>query len=78
MTRHEYPILSIKLTFSLSLCNYFNLVSEKIEKEAFGRMYSNTLAVSGDKNYQTSEHMSGNKANTGKYFIVAKTTFIIS
>ena len=40
-------------------------------------MYSNTLAVSGDENYQASEHMSGNKANTSKYFIVAKTIFIM-
>ena len=60
--------------FLLVLYNFFVLVSEEIEEEAFGRIYPNTIAVSDDENFQTCEHMSG---NTAIYFMVAKTIFII-
>ena len=46
--------------FLLVLYNFFVLVSEEIEEEAFGRIYPNTIAVSDDENFQTCEHMSGN------------------
>ena len=36
--------------FLLVLYNFFALVSEEIEEEASGRIYSNTLAVSGNEN----------------------------
>ena len=39
--------------FLLVLYNFFALVSEEIEEEGFGRIYSNTFAVSGDENFQT-------------------------
>lgn len=59
--------------FLLVLYNFFVLVSEEIEEEAFGRMYQNTLAVSDDESFQTCEQMS---SNTAIHFMVAETIFI--
>ena len=63
--------------FLLVLYNFFALVSEEIEEEAFGRIYSNTLAVSGDENFQTWKHVSGNKADTAIHVMVAEIIIII-
>ena len=63
--------------FLLVLYNFFALVSEEIEEEASGRIYSNTLAVSGNENFQTRKHVSGNKADTAIHVMVAETIFII-
>lgn len=55
----------------------FTLVSKKVKEGAFGRIYPNTLGVSGDENYQTWGNLSGTKANAAKYFMVYVTSFVL-